>query len=130
MCRLRGQSRIGEKTQRAKTIVDRDDHYALPGEIPAVVRGDRGGSFAVSASVNPEHHRQFFRARGGRRPDVQVQAVLADVILDHEFLGPRQAGALLDLHAAIAELVCLAHAFHGFTGCGARHRSGPTGGAA
>jgi hypothetical protein len=65
-----------------------------------------GAARVVPAAINPDHHGQACSRLGiGRRPDVQVQAVLAGarVAKDH-------VGIQVCLHAAMAEVCGIAYA--------------------
>ena len=98
---LGAQLRVREETQLPDAVGDADQHHALPGQLlPAVVRFGSGAG-AESAAVDPNQHGDVVARGFRRRPDVQVQAVLARV-------HARAASAAL--HAPGAELGGLPHA--------------------
>ena len=127
MARFRGQLGMGEKAQHVETVVHGHDHDAARREPRAVIArlGARAGD--VAAAMDPEHDRQPVRSFGrGRRPDIEIEAVLRhagdgriDVVPDDSLqrIGPEGVGRA-------------ARPSRETTGCGARQRKGPTGGAA
>lgn len=73
---------MGEEAEYVQAIVDRDDHHSLRGQMGAVIFRLRCGAEIVAAAVDPDHHRQPVRRRFRRRPDVQVETVLAHPIVE------------------------------------------------
>lgn len=63
-------------------MVGRDDDYALAREHLAVLARFRGRAGLKAAAVDPEHHGQHLVGLGGRRPDVEVEAVLAHLVAE------------------------------------------------
>src|SRR5688572_1821965 len=94
-----------EEAKRTDAIVGGHHDDAFLRELGAVIHGDRAGPFGEGAAVDPEHHRESCARIFRRGPHVQVQAVLTDRTLRHEFFGPRQPRSRLRLRAACAELV-------------------------
>ncbi len=74
------------------------------GEAPAVLARLRCGAGLEAAAVDPDHDRQPLGCRAGRRPDVEVQAVLARLVAEDHVVEDRP------LHASRAELGGLPHA--------------------
>ena len=112
---------MGEKTQRIEPMVERDDEDAARGKTRAVIARLGAGADDKPAAVNPDHRRQA-RAivRGGRRPNIEIKAILGD-----------SGGARVDvveddaLQRIWPEGVDRAHAGPGGTGCGGRQRKRP-----
>ena len=73
---LRRQRRVIKEAQPAQPVVQRHHHDAAPRKVVALVERRRAGAVDQRPAVDPHHDR---RARAGllRRPDVQVQAILA-----------------------------------------------------
>ena len=79
MFQFGGEFRMGEKTQRIEAMVERNDEDAARGKMRAIIARLGAGADDKPAAVNPDHRRQP-RAivRGGRRPDVEIKAILGD----------------------------------------------------
>ena len=106
-----------KEPEHAEAVGDRDHHRALSREPMTVVVRLVGPAAAVAATVEEHHHRQRTLAPLPRRPDIEIQAVLADgEVGEHRALGAETLG-----HAAIP--VEDAHALH----AGGRERRGRTG---
>ena len=110
-----------EKAERVEAMVERDHDDAARGELRAVVARLRSRADREPAAVNPDHHRQRRVARLRRRPDVEIEAILADAldrrvdVVEHDALQGVRAEPSVALTPAQGE-----------TGCGARQRSAPT----
>ena len=84
---------MGEKAQRIEPMVEGHDEDAARGEMRAVIARLGAGADDKPAAVNPDHRRQP-RAivRGGRRPDVEIEAILGDAggarvdVVEHDAL--------------------------------------------
>ena len=75
--RLGAQLRVRQESELPDAVGDADQHHALLGQLlPAVVRLG-GGARVESAAVDPDEHGDAVARRLRRRPDVQIQAVLA-----------------------------------------------------
>ena len=75
--RFRRELGVREEAERAEAVVQRDDDGAFARE--AVARVARLGARAAgeAAAVQPDHDGPAVVRRVGRRPDVQIEAVLA-----------------------------------------------------
>lgn len=76
---------MGEETEGAETVVDRDDDDILRGKAGTVVRWNRACTSGEAPTVDPEKDGEVLGSEVGgivigRGPDVQVEAVLADVL--------------------------------------------------
>ena len=69
---------MGEEPERAEAVGDGDDHGALRGQPMAVVVRLEGPTASVAAAVEKHQDRQPLAATFTRRPDIEVQAILAD----------------------------------------------------
>ena len=68
---------MGKEAQRIEPMVKSDDDDATRGETRAVVARFGAGACDKSAPVNPDHRRQPGAiAWRGRRPDVEIEAIL------------------------------------------------------
>ena len=108
---------MGEEPEHTEPIGDRDHHRALGREPMTLVVRLVGPAAAVAATVEEHHDGQRTAGARPRRPDVEVQAVLAD----REVLEDAAARTEAFGHAAIP--VEDAHALH----AGGRERRGRTG---
>ena len=69
---------VVEESEDAETIVDRHEHHILCGPFLSVELGFGAPSFAASASMNPQCHRQFLVGLSCCfGPYVEVEAVFA-----------------------------------------------------
>ena len=68
-----------EETEAAQAVVDAHEDHALAGEVVALVDRRLGAAVDQAAAIDPDHHRQLLRCRLRRSPDVEEQAVLAEV---------------------------------------------------
>ena len=68
-----------EEAEHAQTVVDRDDHDALPSQCRAIVRTLRAATNHIRAAVNPNHHRSGILYRPLGDPDVEVQTILGNL---------------------------------------------------
>ena len=73
--RLGAERRMRQEAEGAEAIIERDQHDAGACESGAVVDRRPAGSVGQRSTVNPDHHRAAVTRRGGRRPDVEGQAV-------------------------------------------------------
>ena len=107
------QEWMDQEPEDPEPIVDSDQDDALFGPGLAVEFGLIAPAAGIGSAVDPHGHRQFLlRFARGRRPDVQVQAVLAEFrVLPVEFTGPGVAGVMFDLHRTRAESIGLPHPF-------------------
>ena len=97
---------MGEEAQRIEPMVDGDDDNAARGKTRAVVARFGAGADDKAAAVNPDHHRQArFCPRSGRRPDVEMEAILGGCSSAEVDVVPHDA-----LHRMRAELMCRPHA--------------------
>ncbi len=80
--RLARELGVREETERAEPVVDRDEHDVPLRERLAVVPRFGAGASLKPSAVDPHHHRQTIGGRLCRRPEVQRQAVLAQVLED------------------------------------------------
>ena len=87
--RFRAQLRMREEAERPHAVVDADEHDTLAREVLAVVDRAGGGAEGEAAAVDPDEHRNAVARRPGRRPDVEVEAVLAHVPLAVPLVGIR-----------------------------------------
>ncbi len=79
MLRFGGELRMGEKAQRVEPMVERHDENAARGNMRAVIARLGPGADDEPAAVDPDHRRQPRPiVRGGRRPDVEIKAILGD----------------------------------------------------
>src|SRR6186997_1014406 len=78
-----------EPSEYADTIVEGHNDQSFRRKPFAVI--DRYGRRAlrVGAAVDVHEDRTALRGGAGRRPDVQVEAVFADLAVRHELVGPR-----------------------------------------
>ena len=90
----------------------------------AVVAGLGAGAGLEAAAVDPDHHRQAFAGRLRRRPDVEVEAVLA------HWSGKTMSGKIWPCMQREPNAVASRTPVHGGAGRGGCQRSSPTGGAA
>ena len=80
---------MGKEAQRADAVIDGDEDHAVSRELLAVEFLFRAAAVQERAAVHPEKYGQLIpRLRVGRRPDVQIEAVLAalDLLFGVEFL--------------------------------------------
>ena len=105
---FRREFRMREEAERADAVVHVDDDDAPLGEPSAVVDRHVTGAAAEAAAVDPHEHGPAL-ALARRRPDVEVQAVLADWPAQQELLRPRAERDRRRLHARRRELVGGAH---------------------
>ena len=90
--RLGGERRMRKEAEQPKPVVDGNQHHALARQRLAIVERRTAAAGNEGAAVDPHHHRRLGIHRAARRPDVQVQAVLADRNR------PLRVEALLGLH--------------------------------
>src|SRR4051812_38947779 len=64
-----------EEAEDSQSVINRDQHHALPGECFPVGGRRRTGAAGISARMEPYHHRMFF-VRGYSSPDIKVEAIL------------------------------------------------------
>ena len=95
-----GEFRVGQKAEHPQPVVDRYDHQAFFRQLLSVVEGHRAGPFGESAAVHIDQNRQRFACLLRCGPDVQVQAILANFALVHEFFRPGRARPRHMLHAS------------------------------
>lgn len=69
---------MGQEAQRAEPVGHGHHQHATARQRIAVVQRHAGRTVVVAAAVDPDDHRQRPARPLGRRPDVQVEAVLAD----------------------------------------------------
>jgi len=100
--RLRRKLGKRQEPKRSQAIVDGDDHGALASELVAQLIRIGAGAVLETPSIDPEHHRQVLTRRFLRRPDVQIQAVLA-----HGLIVGAPGAARTHLRAAQFECVGL-----------------------
>ena len=104
-----GEFGMGEEAQRIEPMVDGDDDNAARGKTRAVVARLGAGADDEAAAVNPDHHRQARAiAWSGRRPNVQMQAILGGCGAAEVDVVPHDA-----LHGMRAKLMCRPHACPG-----------------
>src|SRR6516162_1234491 len=103
--RLLGQLRVRQKTEYAQPVIDTDNDDSFLCEILAVIArlGTRSG--LKSSAVKPHHDRETVLGRSCRRPDVQVQAILAHWLVRP--VAENHVGKNRQLHAARPEFACL-----------------------
>ena len=103
---------MGQEAEDAEAVVDGHEHHAVVGELLTVELGLGAPAFAVAAAMNPVRDREFLAGlAGGRRPDVQVQAVFTALrFLAIAPFGEIAAGIVDGLVAGMAEAVGLHHA--------------------
>ena len=77
--RLGGQRLVGQEAERAQPVVDRHQDDALPSKRRAVEDERRPMPHLVAAAVEPDHDRPRTSVAGGRRPQIEIEAVLAAV---------------------------------------------------
>jgi len=80
---------MGKEAEAAKAIIDGDENDAPPGESGSVIDRRRTRSCDQGAAMYPEHDRQLRLGVGRGRPDVEVEAILAQGLrrgraLEHE----------------------------------------------
>ena len=120
--RFRIEIGMGEKAEDAETIVEADDDDALGRQEAAVGGGIGRGAELKAAPVNPHHHGPLLVRQFGGGPDVEGE--------QSSSRGPGRASfSSAERHAA-PNVEASRTPFQGVGGCGARQRSGPTGGAA
>ena len=98
-----------EKPENAQAVIDADHDDAFRRKVLAVVTRLGTRSRLKPATVEPHHHRQAIPRGLRRRPDIQVQAILA-----HRPVGPvaeNHVGINWRLHTAWSELGGFANAF-------------------
>jgi hypothetical protein len=69
--------RESQKAQDAQAVIDGHHDHALAGQIFAVVSNPAAGTVHKSTAVDPDHDGKTIIGRFGRRPDIQIQAILA-----------------------------------------------------
>ena len=70
---------MGQKAHRTESIIDRnDDDVALREVVPEVI-GLVSDPIDVASAVDPDHHGLRFIAAQVLRPDIQIEAVLANI---------------------------------------------------
>jgi hypothetical protein len=77
MRRFRGERRVGDEAERADPILDHHEHDTLARETFSVACALSSPTAVVAAAVDPHHHRLPRVAAEVRRPDVEIEAVLA-----------------------------------------------------
>src|SRR5262245_88329 len=110
--RFRGQLWVREKPERTETVVETHEDDALLRERLAVVVRAGTAAFAVGAAEDPHHDRLSRTWIVRRRPDVEIEAVLAHLRRVRQIDGDvvRHTLRLRRLHAYVAELVRFANA--------------------
>ncbi len=104
--RFLAERRMRQETEKAQTIIDRDDHTAQPGERFAVVDRLGGGSDDEAAAMNPVENGELFGFVLGRRPDVDEQAIFAKGRVDRHLRDAgKERGHLLRARGAKLEAV-------------------------
>ena len=117
---------MGEEAERAEAVVQRDDDGAFACQAIAGIARLGARAAEEAAAVQPDHDGPAVVGRFGRRPDIQVEAVLA-----RRRCGGRVRAAGPALRAARRVLAWPGLTpDHFATGCGGRQRFAPTGGAA
>src|SRR4051812_19041319 len=104
---------MSQESEYAEAIVDRDDDDAFFGQSFAVVEEHFAGAAGVSTARNINKNRQAIGEMLRGRPDVEKQAVFADVIAEHVLFGPGTEGALVRLHWAGAKRIGMADTLPG-----------------
>ena len=77
MCGFGSQFRVRKKSKNAQAIIRADQHHAAPGQTFAVENGLRRSPREITAPMNPQHYRLGRLRRPFRRPDVEIQTILA-----------------------------------------------------
>src|SRR6266576_3683919 len=75
--RFFGQLRVRKKPEYAQPVIEADNDDPFLREILAVIARLGARSGLKSAAVKPHHYREAVLGRFCRRPDIQVQAILA-----------------------------------------------------
>src|SRR6185437_2429993 len=75
--RFRRQCRQRQPAEYAQAVIHGNEYDAVGGEVPAVVVGFRGAAVDVSTAVDP--YDDGCLAGAARRPDIQEEAILAEV---------------------------------------------------
>ena len=75
--RLRRQFRMRQESKRIEPMIERDDDDALCRQIGPVIAGLGARTDDKAAAVDPHHDRHWRCGFQRRRPDVEVQAILA-----------------------------------------------------
>src|ERR1700690_4358569 len=90
---------MGEEAENAQAVAHADHHNALPGQILAILWRFVRRAGPVAAAIDPHHHRELLLGGSRRRPDVEIEAVLARAGIAEEHVVVDVA-----LHATRAEL--------------------------
>ena len=70
---------MGQEAEDAEPVVAGNQHAAVRGPLLTVHLGLKAPACAVAAAVDPEGDGQLFRGlSGSRRPDIEIEAVLAE----------------------------------------------------
>ena len=118
---------MGEEAQRIEPMIDGDDDNAARGETRAVVARLGAGADDEAAAMNPDHHRQARAvAWSGRRPNVEMKAILGGRGAAEVDIVPHDA-----LHANAPRTHRVGRTpVQAGAGSGGRQRNRPIGGAA
>src|SRR5580704_8718446 len=105
MIRFGGEFRMSQEPQRIKPMVDADEDDAARGKARAVVARFGAGADDEAAPVNPNHRRQARACpRGGRRPNVEIEAILRGCGSAEVDIVPYDA-----LHGMRPKAICRSH---------------------
>src|SRR5947209_17301210 len=117
-----------EETEHVHAVIEADENDAFLCQVGSVVLVFRRRSSRVSSTMDKDHDRQSVTCAACRRPNVQVQAVLTD---RHVAFAPGIAFRVRrQLHTRREKWSARSTPCQAVTGCGARHRRLPMGGAA
>src|SRR5579885_243295 len=95
-----------KETEDVRAVVDRDGHDPMPGHILAVIARLRSIAVLEAATEDVYQYRELLAIRFRRRPDVQVEAILAHTVAAEPVVRVRSGS----LHTAWPELVGVADA--------------------
>jgi len=106
--RFGGELRMGQKAKDVQPVVGRDGHEAASGQGLTVIAGLGTIARNVAAAVKVDQHRQagVRRIRGG--PDIEVEAILADLVRTKVHVAKGT-----ELHGTRAKSIGLAHTLPG-----------------
>ncbi len=114
-----------QEPEHGEAVVHGHRNHALAGQARPIVARFRAVAGHESPAEEIDEHGQAVLAMHGRRPDVEIKAVLADSIRSKVHVAEDWP-----LHGAGPNLSVRRTPSHGLTGCGGCHRKSPTGGAA
>jgi len=102
-----------EETQRAHTVVESDHDKALFRETLTVINWHGGGALHESTAINMHKDGPPFRRRFRGSKDIEIETILADLVVSHELIRPRTKLLQNLLNATCRELVRLEHPWPG-----------------